>query len=333
MQEKKSFKKEHPILVEIIIPSLVTIVVGVITFLFGQADTRKTVVREMSKAFDSVESDMALGEAFEILEKDYNTAQGNIDKKQEIIDDLNIEIHSNEETINGLNTEIANLKETIDGLNNSISFGTPAIMKNGEELLGVYDSVITYGGNTRYFSEQLLKKVFSDEEFVYNGESVQFNFTIDAIEEAYHENGKGVDMLSFDPVHRGQYIYKSALKDNSEVSHARAIYIVYGSFGNGETYIEYKIDKKYRYFECEFFIPFEATSVEETNDRWSHASIVVTDQEGNIICQKSGVNRRSECEATGLIDISNAEYIRVSFNNTAYGDTPLLAIGNPTLYQ
>ena len=82
MQEKKSFKKEHPILVEIIIPSLVTIVVGVITFLFGQADTRKTVVREMSKAFDSVESDMALGEAFEILEKDYNTAQGNIEKNR-----------------------------------------------------------------------------------------------------------------------------------------------------------------------------------------------------------------------------------------------------------
>ena len=101
-----------------------------------------------------------------------------------------------------------------------------------------------------------------------------------------------------------------------------------------ESYIEYKLDKRYKWFECEFFVPSEADSVRD--DMWHAASVTITGRVGDVngydIAKHTVSKRESPSKQTGLIDISGCDRIYIKFEDAYTSGTPLICVGNPKLY-
>jgi len=299
----------------IIGPIIAGFVVNAVTKDKTYEAVQKATVEMLSAKLDYIKETDNLDDAIDKIEKTENELNEIKEKSEESSKD-NVE-------------KIKDLEAQLDAANNKVEFLTPSVKKSGESIQNVEDSLLIYDGNRRFVSTDLLSKVYSNDEFVDNGNELVFNFTMDDIGEMLKD--KGVPLTQMEVNQGGNDISISAMKDKNNNPFENCIY---PSRYADEGFIEYTLDKKYKWFKCAFFVPKEAASVSE--DDWRAASVMITgkteDGESHLITKHAVSKREDPRVESELCDISGCQYLQIQFSNGTVGEAPLLCIENPMLY-
>lgn len=261
---------------------------------------------------------------------DYIDASDKLDDAIKKIADTESDLQTNEKeakiTSRDYEEQIKDLKKQLDEANNKVEFMTPSVKKHGEYMKNVDDSLIVYDGKTRYISTELLSMVYTNDEFVDEGDELVFNFSLEDVGEMIKD--KSISLTQMEENKK----FGVSISPRSDIHNNNFETCLCPTEGN--SYIEYKLDKKYKWFECEFFVPSEADSL--SNNFWHTASVEVTgrinDVNGYDISKYAVSKREDPTKKTGLIDISGCDCIYIKFNSATGDAKPLICVGNPKLY-
>jgi hypothetical protein len=127
--------------------------------------------------------------------------------------------------------------------------------------------------------------------------------------------------------HKDSYIYTGAIIDNEGNKHNSSIYA-----NDSDRYIEYRLNKNYKYFECTAFVTNDALQFKESMKQWDTATVTITTDNGVYLWGTDKISPHSKTQQSGLIDITGSTFIRVTFHGIPFSSTPIMAIGEPRLY-
>lgn len=311
--------------------AIVSILSAVLGSMAGGYYENKTTENEITKKIEEElkiysEND-SLAQLIDEIKKDRDKKDETIKEKEGEIANLNVELSKSDTLGTQLETE-KKKNEKLEGLLDEYHFLTPTLKIDGTSASMDEGDLLIHNGDY-YYGSSILEHFFAEGNIEYKDEENTLLFSTEGgILPVIPTLENGVNLLSMDTTHKGSYIDIKGIMDNNDVQHNEAVCITYYN-----DYIEFRLDKDYKWFKCNAFVPKDATKFSYDSGVWNRASISITADNGVHLWGTDAISRDAAQQESPVIDISGVKYIRITFSNADENGIPILAIGEPRLFE
>lgn len=299
-----------------------------------EKDVKAAVLEEITVELKLHSENQTLSEAILQIKNEKAELKKEIEKTKSDLETANAKIKtltdSSEDNLSAINKELENTKSQLDTANAALAayqYSSPKVTVDGLPVTTDKDSVLSHNGRV-YYDESIIKHFFSEEQITLEDGQLDFS-TKGSVATINPQLNNSVGLGSMDVANMAYYIGFTPILDNNNSMHHNDIYATYPN----EQYIEYRLDKNYRWFDCSAFVTKAGANHSYDDSIWSSVSVSITADNGIKLWGSESFSRDAEIQYSGIIDISGTKYIRITFYNACdYDGNAYIAITEPKLY-